>query len=140
MKENMSQKPESEKKCFLCGKKRNLIRTECCNQWICNDEHKYILFSYANNSCSRNHRRFTLCSHHHQEGHSGKWQNCNKCKEDFETEFYVYYGTNEYNYEVLKNPPSFELKKCIKCNTPIDRANEDHTETKEGIICNNCLP
>lgn len=65
-----------EKKCGLCGKTKNLIRTECCNNWICDDEHKYVLFSYANNSCSRNHSRYTLCSYHHGEGHSGKWQDC----------------------------------------------------------------
>ena len=48
-------------KCGLCGKKKNLVRAECCGQWICNDEDKYVLFSYAENSCHRNHRRMTLC-------------------------------------------------------------------------------
>jgi len=41
--------------CGLCGKKRKLTRTECCGQWICDDEDQYVLFSYAQNSCYRNH-------------------------------------------------------------------------------------
>ena len=43
-------------RCGLCGKKSKLIKTECCGNWICDDEHKYVLFSYANSSCDRNHR------------------------------------------------------------------------------------
>ena len=95
-------------RCGLCGKKSNLTRTECCGQWICDDEENYVLFSYARNSCHRNHRRFTLCAHHHGEGHPGKWQDCPKCRADFETEIFVGYGTNEYNFEKLPNPPAYE--------------------------------
>ena len=29
--------------------------TPCCNNWICDDEDQYVLFSYAHNSCYRNH-------------------------------------------------------------------------------------
>ena len=52
-----------EKKCFICGATTNLVRTECCGKWICDDEDEYVLFSYARNSCHRNHRRFTLCAY-----------------------------------------------------------------------------
>ena len=45
-----------EKKCFICGATKNLVRTECCGKWICDDEDKYVVFSYARNSCHRNHR------------------------------------------------------------------------------------
>jgi hypothetical protein len=31
----------------LCGKTKKLTKTECCGQWICDDEDKYVLFSYA---------------------------------------------------------------------------------------------
>ena len=54
-------------------------------------------------SCYRNQRRFTLCGHYSAEGHAGRWQDCSKCREDFETEMYVYYGTNEYNFQMLAN-------------------------------------
>ena len=94
--------------CGLCGATDNLTKTECCGQWICDDEDQYQLFSYARNSCSRNHRRYTLCGHHSTEGHEGRWQDCSKCREDIETEMYVYYGTNEYNFEKLPDPPAFE--------------------------------
>src|ERR1039458_3867900 len=42
-------------RCGLCGKKGKLTRTECCGQWICDDEDNYVVFSYARNSC---HRKF----------------------------------------------------------------------------------
>jgi hypothetical protein len=61
----------SKPKCGLCGKTRKLTKTECCGQWICDDEGKYVIFSYARNSCSRNHRRFTLCGYHYTEEHEG---------------------------------------------------------------------
>jgi hypothetical protein len=95
-------------RCGLCGATKNLTKTECCSQWICDDEHKYQLFSFARNSCHRNHRRFTLCGFHHAEEHPGRWQDCPKCRDQIETEMYVYYGTNEYNFEVLQNPPEYE--------------------------------
>ena len=107
------------KRCYLCGRTRKLTKTECCDQWICDDEANYKLFSYARNSCSRNHRRFTLCSHHATEHHPGDWQTCLACREGFETEMYVWYGTNEYNIEKLKNPPSYEPTKCARCGVVI---------------------
>src|ERR671931_1567229 len=73
--------------CGLCGKStKPLVRTECCNEWICDDEHEYVMFSYAHNSCHRNHSRYTLCASHYNEGHEGAWQECRECRESFETE------------------------------------------------------
>jgi len=63
-------------RCGLCGKTGTLIKTDCCGNWICDDEHKYVLFSYARNSCHRNHSRYTLCAYHHNEGHAGDWKDC----------------------------------------------------------------
>jgi hypothetical protein len=86
-------------RCRLCGKTAQLTRTECCGQWICDDEDTYVLFSYARNSCHRNHRRYTLCGYHHVEGHSGHWHDCPHRRDAFATEMYVWYGTNAYNFE-----------------------------------------
>lgn len=47
-------------RCGLCGKTKKLTKTECCDNWICDDEDQYRLFSFAHNSCRRNHRRYTL--------------------------------------------------------------------------------
>lgn len=70
-------------RCGLCGKSRNLTKTECCDNWICDDEDKYVMFSYARNSCHRNHNHYTLCAHHHNEEHDGEWKTCAKCRSSF---------------------------------------------------------
>ena len=98
----------SPRRCGLCGKTRKLTRTECCRRWICDDEDKYILFSYARNSCSRNHRRYTLCGYHSSEEHPGDWRECQRCRKEIQAEMYVHYGTNEYNFVKLENPPCYE--------------------------------
>jgi len=73
------------------------------------------LFSFAHNSCYRNHQRYTLCGAHYAEGHAGRWQDCPHCRELFETEMYVYYGTNEYNFEKLAKPPKYDPTRCAGC-------------------------
>ena len=125
--------------CGLCGKTENLMKTECCGNWVCDDEHKYQLFSYAKNSCSRNHRRFTLCGHHFNEGHPGDWQDCPKCRKEYETEIYVYYGTNEYNFEVLADPPAFEPTKCAACGKVIDLGAGGYSISSAGYRCGRCM-
>lgn len=131
-------KAEPAKHCFLCGKRRNLVKTECCGQWICDDESKYVLFSYARNSCDRNHRRLTLCGSHHAEGHKGHWKTCAECREDIETELYVYYGTNEYNFEKLENPPEYEPTRCGGCGTIIKLSEGGYSQGPKGIRCQIC--
>jgi hypothetical protein len=126
-------------RCGLCGKTSNLTRTECCDQWICDDEDQYVLFSYARNSCYRNHRRYTLCSYHYVEDHPGSWKDCLICKNDFEeAEMYVYYGTNEYNFEKLENPPDYEPTKCAKCNAVIILGEDAYSMHGENYFCEKC--
>ncbi len=55
----------NQRRCGLCGKTEKLIKTPCCDHWICDDTHKYVLFSYATTSCYRNHDRYTLCAAHY---------------------------------------------------------------------------
>ena len=107
-------KEKERTKCGLCGKTKNLIKIECCGNWICDDYDKYVMFSYSTVSCHRNHDRYTLCSYHFHEGHQGHWQDCEECKNNLETEMYVYYGTNEFNFEKLRTIPVYEPKKCCK--------------------------
>lgn len=125
-------------RCGLCGKTKNLTKTECCAQWICNDEHKYVLFSYVRNSCSRNHRRFTLCGFHSGEGHKGHWKDCTKCRASFQTEMYVWYGTNEYNFEKLENPPHYEPTLCDHCGVVIKLGTDGHSIGPKGTLCERC--
>ena len=137
----MSQSPKAKAvkpRCGLCGKTKNLAQTECCGQWICNDEHNYVLFSYARNSCSRNHRRFTLCGFHSGEGHKGHWKDCKKCRASFQTEIYVWYGTNEYNFEKLENPPHYEPTLCDRCGVVIKLGTDGYSVGPKGTICERC--
>ncbi len=125
-------------RCGLCGKTEKLTKTECCGQWICDDEDQYVMFSYARNSCSRNHHRYTLCGYHYSEGHKGHWQDCAECRKAFDTEMYVYYGTNEYNFEKLRNPPAYKPSRCSKCGKVIKLGVDGYTITNQGYICETC--
>ena len=130
--------PIDKPHCGLCGKTVKLIKTDCCGNWICEDEHKYVLFSYARNSCHRNHSRYTLCAHHYNEGHTGNWKDCKECRNSFETEMYVWYGTNEYNFEKLPNPPAFEPTKCSKCGIVIKLGTDGYTQSGGEYWCEEC--
>ncbi|MEL6137131.1 MAG: hypothetical protein AAFR42_06955 [Cyanobacteria bacterium J06628_6] len=96
------------------------------------------MFSYAYNSCIRNHRRYMLCGIHHANEHEGDWQDCSECRDLYETELYVYFGTNEYNFEKLKNPPAYKPTRCVECNRIIRLAYEGHTMGQEGYTCEKC--
>lgn len=131
--------PSDDKpRCGLCGKTKNLTKTECCDTWICDDEDKYVMFSYARNSCYRNHRRFTLCGYHHVEEHPGHWKDCQTCRDSFETEMYVWYGTNEYNFEKLENPPAFEPTLCSECGAVIVLSQDSYSTLGDKNWCEKC--
>jgi len=127
------------RKCGLCGATKKLTRTDCCDNWICDDSDEYKLFSYARNSCWRNHDRYTLCGGHANEGHPGHWKDCKQCRDDIETEMYVYFGTNEYNFEVLENPPKFKPTKCAKCKKVIVLSDGGYSYGRGGYQCGDCM-
>ena len=131
-------KASDRPRCGLCGKTKNLIQTECCGNWICDDEHEYVMFSYARNSCHRNHDRYTLCSSHHVEGHPGDWKDCSKCREEYETEMYVWYGTNEFNFEKLPNPPKYKPTLCASCGKAIRLGAEGFSVRSGKYYCARC--
>jgi hypothetical protein len=125
-------------RCGLCGKTGKLTKTDCCDQWICDDEDQYVMFSYERNSCYRNHRRYTLCGYHFAEEHQGNWKDCSECRDSFETEMYVYYGTNEYNFEKLENPPEYEPTRCSKCNSIIVLSEGGYLSKGDEYLCYEC--
>lgn len=131
-------KTQDKPSCGLCGKKTKLTKTDCCGNWICDDADKYVMFSYARNSCYRNHDRYTLCSYHHHEGHKGHWKDCEECKQSFQTEIYVGYGTNEYNFEVLENPPAYEPTTCTRCGKVINLNMDGYSTSRDGYSCEPC--
>jgi len=53
---------------------------------------------------------------------------------------YVYYGTNEYNFEVLPNPPQFEPTLCSKCKRRITLGEDGYTRRGAKYTCMNCEP
>ena len=132
-------KKSDKPRCGLCGKTKNLTKTECCGNWICDDEHKYVLFSYARNSCHRNHRRFTLCGYHFIEDHKGDWKTCKKCRTGFPAEMTVWFGTNEYNFEKMPNPPSYKPTKCSRCGQVIVLSEGGFSYGPEDYTCADCL-
>jgi hypothetical protein len=131
-------KADGKPRCGLCGKTKKLTKTECCGQWICDDEDKYVLFSYATNSCYRNHRRYTLCGYHHTEEHPGDWKECPECRNSFETEIYVFYGTNEFNFQKLENPPAYLPTKCARCGVIISLGYDSYSSKGGKYFCEEC--
>lgn len=126
----------SKPKCDLCGKANNLTKTECCGNWICDDDDNYVLFSFAKNSCFRNHHKSTLCFHHYIEGHQGSdWRNCEECRTSLDTETYVWFGTNQYNFTKLENPPKYEPTRCKNCNEIIKVGEDAYTLRPDGKYC-----
>jgi hypothetical protein len=131
-------KRQVKRTCGLCGKTGKLIKTDCCGNWICDDEEKYVLFSYARNSCHRNHRRLTICAAHHGEEHKGNWKECPICRRSYPMEMYVWYATNEYNFEKLSDPPSYKPTRCLKCRTVIKLALDPYSLWEGNYLCEAC--
>ena len=120
--------------CGLCGKTDNLTKTPCCDNWISDDVENYVMFSYDTNSCYRNHDRYTLCSYHHNERHYGKWLDCKKCKKELELEHYADFGTNDFNFEKLKNPPKVKIT-CANCGFHSNTVQDFAFQTSNGWYC-----
>jgi len=47
---------------------------------------------------------------------------------------YVFYGTNEYNFVKLENPPSYEPTLCTKCGKVIRLAADAYTMKGKGYV------
>jgi hypothetical protein len=58
--------------------------------------------------------------------------------EDFMTEMYVWYGTNEYNFEKLKNPPEYEPTICSNCGRVIILGEEGYSQKGDKYWCYEC--
>jgi hypothetical protein len=128
----------AQPRCGLCGKAGKLVRSDCCGNWVCDDKHDYGLFSYPSRSCHRNHMNYTLCGYHYSEGHKGDWKDCEECRNSFAIEKYVWYGTNEYNFEKLPNPPSCEPPRCSKCGNVITFGVDGFTQNGDEYLCEAC--
>jgi transposase len=50
----------------------------------------------------------------------------------------VYYGTNEYNFEWLENPPEYEPTRCARCNTVIVLSEGGFSMLGGEYFCGKC--
>jgi hypothetical protein len=52
---------------------------------------------------------------------------------------YVWYGTNEYNFEKLANPPAYEPTHCASCGQVIRLAEDGYVlHPTRGYLCLAC--
>ena len=65
--------------CRFCGSKSSpLVKTRCCEQWICCDTSFSSL--RGGGCCQFEHEHNSICHFHYNEGHKGKWQECEECR------------------------------------------------------------
>lgn len=133
--------------CGLCGgRKPPFLITECCSRVVCCDHDNYVLMTYERNSCARNHSRYSMCSTHHNERHSGSWKTCQRCRGNYDPYDYYTYGTNSpdvpsrsnFPDDVLDEPPP-PLPCCAQCGRSVDTATEGHSFGAEGLTCMRCF-
>ena len=67
------------------------------------------------------------------------WKDFEECKEEYETGLYVYFGTNEYNFEKLKNPQRFKPTKCANCSTRIHLGQDGYSIKAGKYWCGRCV-
>ena len=53
---------------------------------------------------------------------------------------YVWYGTNEYNFESLPNPPKFKPTLCHDCGRRISLGTEGYMISAGKYYCQRCTP
>ena len=93
----MEAKPITGEHGRFCGDaKAPLVKTPCCDQWICCDT---AFFSFRGGGrCQVEHERFSLCYSHYEDQHGGPWQSCQKCREFWSPRDYQRYAENPINW------------------------------------------
>jgi len=51
---------------------------------------------------------------------------------------YVYYGINEYNFEVFPNPPTYDPTKCSDCGKVIVLGDGGYSTLGDDYLCDRC--
>ena len=76
----------------------------------------------------------TFCLTHYYSKHKGKWQECKQCKDEYSIENYVYFATNDFNFEKLPNAPKITIR-CVNCEFESNTMEDFAFETSEGFYC-----
>jgi hypothetical protein len=50
----------------------------------------------------------------------------------------VWYGTNEYNFEKLPDPPAYEPTECSQCATVIVLSEDEYSKLGKDYFCSDC--
>ena len=69
----------------------------------------------------------------------GRGRSAQRAETDINTEIYVYFGTNEYNFEKLANPPTYEPTKCAQCGKVIVLSEEGYSISGGAYRCELCM-
>lgn len=82
--------------CRFCGQTSvPLVKTPCCQQWICCDT--AFVSIRGGGRCQYQHERFSLCYSHYSDRHPGPWQTCQKCRDFWSPEEYRTYAQDPIN-------------------------------------------
>ena len=85
----MQAKPIAGEHCRFCGDETApLVKTRCCEQWICCDT-SYLSYRGCGH-CQFAHEHYSVCHYHYNEKHPGRWQECEECRRDFGEEEFRY--------------------------------------------------
>jgi hypothetical protein len=94
----MEAKPIQGEHCRFCGDaKAPLVKTPCCEQWICCDT-AFLSFQ-GGGRCQVEHERFSMCYSHYQDQHGGPWESCHKCRDYWSPRDYQFYAENPINWQ-----------------------------------------
>ena len=93
----MAAKPIAGEYCRFCGDANApLVKTPCCQQWICCDT-AFVSFR-GGGRCQVEHERFSMCYSHYEDQHGGPWESCQKCREFWSPRDYQTYAENPINW------------------------------------------
>ncbi len=85
----MEAKPIAGEHCRFCGQESvPLVKTECCDQWICCDT-SYLSIR-GGGYCQFEHEHYSICHFHYNEQHEEAWQECDECREFFDEAQYQF--------------------------------------------------
>jgi hypothetical protein len=93
----MEAKPIGDEHCRFCGDaKAPLVKTPCCEQWICCDT---AFWSFRGGGyCQVEHERFSLCYSHYEDQHRGPWESCQKCRDFWSPRDYKTFAEHPMNW------------------------------------------
>jgi len=92
----MEAKPMAGEHCRFCGDaEAPLVKTPCCEQWICCDTAFVSL--RGGGYCQVEHERLSLCYSHYQDQHGGPWESCQKCRDFWSPQDDKFYAENPIN-------------------------------------------